>query len=102
MTADIITAEDRGELVSLMEPLLVGEDPRHRRGFTDLALDLAHHLGLVAGEFRLDIVEGRHRLDDKVIAVLFQHIATARVEDFHSVETFGAHCESRPGARRSP
>ena len=41
MTADIITAEDRGELVSLMEPLLVGEDSRHRGGFTDLALDLA-------------------------------------------------------------
>src|SRR6202166_3963808 len=41
MKADINTAEDRGELVSLMEPLLVGEDSRHRGGFTDLALDLA-------------------------------------------------------------
>src|ERR1700691_5094422 len=41
MKADIKTAEDRGELVSLMEPLLVGEDSRHRGGFTDLALDLA-------------------------------------------------------------
>src|SRR6266853_746016 len=41
MKADINTAEDRDELVSLMEPLLVGEDSRHRCGFTDLALDLA-------------------------------------------------------------
>src|SRR5665811_323442 len=41
MTADIITAEDRDELVSLMEPLMVSEDSRHRGGFTDLALDLA-------------------------------------------------------------
>src|SRR3982074_1075384 len=45
MTADIITAEDRGELVSRMEPLLVGEDPRHRGGFKDLALDLAQKAG---------------------------------------------------------
>src|ERR1700726_4326182 len=41
MTADIKAVEDRGELVSLMEPLLIGEDSRHRGRFTDLALDLA-------------------------------------------------------------
>ncbi len=40
MNTDII-AEDRGELVSLMEPLLVGEGSRHRPAITDLALDLA-------------------------------------------------------------
>lgn len=39
--ADIKAAEDRGELVSLMEPLLLAEGSRHRPGLTDLALDLA-------------------------------------------------------------
>ena len=32
--------KDRGESVSLMEPLLIGEGSRHRSGLTDLALDL--------------------------------------------------------------
>jgi len=41
MVADIKTAEDRGELVSLMEPLLIGDGSRHRSGLTDLALELA-------------------------------------------------------------
>jgi Fic family protein len=40
MIADIEMAEDRGEQVSLMEPLLIGEGPRHRGGLTDLVLDL--------------------------------------------------------------
>jgi Fic family protein len=40
MKADI-KAEDRGELVSLIEPLLVTESSRHRGALTDLALDLA-------------------------------------------------------------
>jgi Fic family protein len=39
--ADIKAAEDRGELVTLMEPLLLAEGSRHRPGLTDLALDLA-------------------------------------------------------------
>ena len=40
MKADTIP-EDRGEPLSLMEPLLIGEDSRHRGTLTDLALDLA-------------------------------------------------------------
>src|ERR1022692_3430975 len=41
MKADIKTI-DRGEPVSTMEPLLLGDGPRHRGGaLTDLALDLA-------------------------------------------------------------
>jgi Fic family protein len=36
-----IDAADRGEAVSLMEPLLIGESSPHRPGLTDLALDLA-------------------------------------------------------------
>jgi Fic family protein len=39
--ADIKAAEDCGELVSLMEPLLLAEGSRLRPGLSDLALDLA-------------------------------------------------------------
>ena len=38
---DIKAAEDRGEPISLMEPLLISEGSRHRAGLTDLALELA-------------------------------------------------------------
>ena len=38
---DIKTVKDRGEAVSLMEPLLIGDSSRHRTTLTDLALDLA-------------------------------------------------------------
>jgi Fic family protein len=38
---DIKAAEDRGEQVALMEPLLLGEGSRHRAELTDLALELA-------------------------------------------------------------
>src|SRR6202167_6617012 len=37
----IKAAADRGETVSLMEPLLVGDTSRHRPSLTDLALELA-------------------------------------------------------------
>jgi hypothetical protein len=40
MRADI-EADDRGEIVSLMEPLLITESSRHRGPLADLALDLA-------------------------------------------------------------
>ena len=39
MNADII-ADDRDEYTSLMEPLRIGEDSRHRAALTDLAFDL--------------------------------------------------------------
>lgn len=35
------TPEDRGERVSLMEPMLIGESSRHRAALTDLAVELA-------------------------------------------------------------
>lgn len=38
---DIKADKDRGEAVSLMEPLLIGADSRHRVALTDLAFDLA-------------------------------------------------------------
>lgn len=39
--SDIQPAKDRGEAVSKMEPLLIGEGSRHRPALTDLALELA-------------------------------------------------------------
>src|SRR5712692_4019084 len=39
--ADNRTAEDRGEAVSLMDPMLIGEGSRERGALTDLALELA-------------------------------------------------------------
>jgi Fic family protein len=39
--ADIEAPKDRGETVSQMEPLLIGEGSRHRPALTDLALELA-------------------------------------------------------------
>jgi Fic family protein len=39
--ADIVAAEDRGESIALMEPLLIGETSRHRSALTDLAVELA-------------------------------------------------------------
>ncbi len=41
LEADFIAAEDRGESIGLMEPLLIGEGSRHRGDLTDLALELA-------------------------------------------------------------
>jgi len=44
MIADIkadTTVEDRGETISMMDPLLLSEDSRHRDRLTDLALELA-------------------------------------------------------------
>jgi Fic family protein len=38
---DITTAIDRGEPVSEMEPLLIGETSRHRAKLTDMAIELA-------------------------------------------------------------
>jgi Fic family protein len=39
--ADIEPVKDRGEAVSLMEPLLISDSSHHRAGLTDLALELA-------------------------------------------------------------
>ena len=41
MNADIKAATDRGEVVSMMEPLLIAEGSRHRAPLTDLVVELA-------------------------------------------------------------
>jgi hypothetical protein len=43
--ADIEAAEDRGESLGLIEPLLVPEGSKHRGPLTDLAIDLAGKSG---------------------------------------------------------
>ena len=52
--ADFVAAADRGETVSLMEPLLITESCRHRTELTDLTVDLA---GKAAG-FRRSLPAG--------------------------------------------
>src|SRR5450830_1062326 len=52
--ADIRAVKDRGEVISLMEPLLIGNDSRHRAALTDLALELAQK----SAGFRRSLPEG--------------------------------------------
>jgi Fic family protein len=56
--ADILAvsgaAEDRGESIGLMEPLLIGESSRHRGALTDLAIELA----ATSAGFRRSLPEG--------------------------------------------
>ena len=52
--ADFVAVADRGETVSLMEPLLITESSRHRTELTDLTVDLA---GKAAG-FRRSLPAG--------------------------------------------
>ncbi|EQD79050.1 hypothetical protein B1B_00401, partial [mine drainage metagenome] len=41
LKADIKATKDRGESIGLMEPLLIGDDSRHRAALTDLIIELA-------------------------------------------------------------
>ena len=60
--------EDRGEAVSLMEPLLIGEGSRHRGAFTDLALELAAKSAGFRGACRpLPCRAGRSRAGDELL-----------------------------------
>src|SRR5262245_1649667 len=52
--ADMEPAEDRGEPIGLMEPMLVGDASRHRAELTDLALELAQR----SAGFRRSLPEG--------------------------------------------
>ena len=61
MKADMEVVVDRGEMVSIMEPMLIGETSRHRGILTDLALEVAQR-GLLAAtktgdDCRLSIVD---------------------------------------------
>jgi len=83
MEADIPAASDRGESLSRMEPLLIGETSRHRPELTDLAVDLA---SLSAG-FRRSLPEGvRNSLADLVRAMNCYYSNLIEGHDTHPID----------------
>lgn len=54
MKPDVESTEDRGEAVSLMEPLLISSTSRHRTRLSDLAVELTAH----SAGFRRSLPEG--------------------------------------------
>ena len=54
INTDISAAKDRGEAVSMMEPLLISEGSRHREALIDLAVELAAR----SAGFRRSLPEG--------------------------------------------
>src|SRR6202035_5516938 len=83
MEEDISQAPDRGEGVASMEPLLIGEDSRHRRELTDLAIDLS---GKSPG-FRRSLPAGvRTALADLVRAMNCYYSNLIEGHDTHPVD----------------
>ncbi len=83
MKADISAVEDRGEPVSLMEPLLIGEGSRHRAALTDLAVELAAR----SAGFRRSLPDGvRTALADLVRAMNCYYSNLIEGHDTHPVD----------------
>jgi Fic family protein len=81
--ADISAVADRGEAVTMMEPLLVSEESRHRGELTDLAVELA---GKSAG-FRRSLAPGvRAALADLVRAMNCYYSNLIEGHDTHPVD----------------
>jgi len=81
--ADISAAMDRGEGTGLMEPLLIGENSRHRGVLTDLTVDLAAK----AAGFRRSLPEGvRTALADLVRAMNCYYSNLIEGHDTHPVD----------------
>jgi Fic family protein len=81
--ADISAAVDRGENVSQMEPLLLGETARQRGELTDLAVDLAAR----AAGFRRSLPEGmRGALADLVRAMNCYYSNLIEGHDTHPID----------------
>jgi hypothetical protein len=81
--ADISAVVDRGEAVTMMEPLLVSEESRHRGELTDLAVELA---GKSAG-FRRSLAPGvRAALADLVRAMNCYYSNLIEGHDTHPVD----------------
>lgn len=57
INADIEMIQDRGETVTLMEPMRISESSRHRTSLSDLAVELAAH----SAGFRRSLPEGVSR-----------------------------------------
>jgi hypothetical protein len=76
MKEDIKAAEDRGEMVSLMEPLLIGEGSRHRGALTDLAFAL----GQKSTGFRRSLPESLlSSLTDGIIRITHRAVHPRRI-----------------------
>jgi Fic family protein len=81
--ADISAAYDRGESVSMMEPLLISESSRYRGELTDLAVELA---GKAAG-FRSSLASGmRSALADLVRAMNCYYSNLIEGHDTHPID----------------
>jgi hypothetical protein len=83
MLADSKHAIDRGESISLMEPLLIGESSRHRGMLTDMAVDLAAK----SAGFRRSLPDGvRTALADLVRAMNCYYSNLIEGHDTHPVD----------------
>ena len=84
MNADIeVVNEDRGESISLMEPLLIGSDSRFHNSLTDLALELAQK----SAGFRRSLPESMLRsLADLVRAMNCYYSNLIEGHDTHPVD----------------
>lgn len=99
MQEDSATLVDRGEPVSLMEPMRISETSRHRVGLADLAIELAAH----AAGFRRSLPEGVvTALADLVRAMNCYYSNLIEGHDTHPVdieralkEDFSANAEQR-------
>lgn len=81
--ADIPATMERGESAGLMEPLLIGENSRHRSDLTDLAVELAAR----AAGFRRSLPEGvRAALADLVRAMNCYYSNLIEGHDTHPVD----------------
>ncbi|WP_462323011.1 Fic family protein [Halochromatium sp.] len=81
--ADIQALADRGERVSIMEPMRIAESSRYRAGLSDLAVDLAAH----AAGFRRSLPEGvMSALADLVRAMNCYYSNLIEGHDTHPVD----------------
>jgi Fic family protein len=81
--ADMAAVTDRGEPVSVMEPMLIPEGSRHRGALTDLAVDLAAR----SAGFRRSLPEGvRTALADLVRAMNCYYSNLIEGHDTHPVD----------------
>jgi Fic family protein len=81
--ADTSAVNDRGESVSAMEPLLIGESARERGELTDLAIDLAAR----AAGFRRSLPDGvRGSLADLVRAMNCYYSNLIEGHDTHPID----------------
>ncbi len=81
--ADISAAPDRKESLSLMEPLLIGENSRHRGTLTDLAVELAAR----SAGFRRSLPDGvRDALADLVRSMNCYYSNLIEGHDTHPID----------------